>query len=442
MERPLRIAFFVGSFPVVSETFILRQITGLLDLGQDVDIYAETRAATDTPLHPAVGAYHLLERTTFMDMPVESAPWELPVCPVMDRAWVPGETDARRNLNRLAIALPKIARCLFRAPRLARKVLSRAEYGYQAESLSALYRLEKILECNEHYDVLHAHFGPIGNSFRFARELLRSPLVVSFHGYDFSTFPRKQGTGVYRKLFATADLFTTNSDYSRGQLERLGCPCEKIQKLPVGLNPDEFPFRAREKMAGQPFRIVTVGRLVEIKGHEYVIRAVAALREKAPSVRYDIVGEGPLRAKLERLVGELRLSDCVTFHGALAEDSVKRILAEADIFVLTSVSVEGDQEGQGLVLQEAQAMGLPVIATRHGAFPEGVLPDDSAFLVPERDVASLAERLEYLATHSELWPQMGRAGRKFVEERYDIRQLNARLLELYAKAMEEFRKHG
>jgi colanic acid/amylovoran biosynthesis glycosyltransferase len=248
--------------------------------------------------------------------------------------------------------------------------------------------------------------------------------------------------GIYQKLFAAADLFTANSDYTQTRLEQLGCPREKIHKLPVGLNPDEFPFRERRKMTGEPYRVVTIGRLVEIKGHEYVIRAVAALREKVPSLRYDIVGDGPLRAKLEGLVRELRLSDCVGFRGALAEDSIKQILAEADVFVLASVTVEGDQEGQGLVLQEAQAMGLPVIATQHGAFPEGVLAEESAFLVPQRDIAALAERLEYLATHPEIWSQMGRAGRIFIRERYDIRQLNSRLLELYGKAMEEFGKHA
>ena len=88
-------------------------------------------------------------------------------------------------------------------------------------------------------------------------------------------------------------------------------------------------------------------------------------------------------------------------------------------------------EGQGLVLQEAQAMGLPVVSTWHNGIPEGVLDDVSGFLVPERDVHALAEKLFYLIEHPELWPAMGRAGRKFVEQRYDIKQLNKELVELY-----------
>jgi len=85
MNRRLRIAMFVGSFPVVSETFILRQITGLIDLGHEVDIYADTRVEAGAPMHPDVAKYDLLARTTFMDMPPETAPWELPVWPLTGR---------------------------------------------------------------------------------------------------------------------------------------------------------------------------------------------------------------------------------------------------------------------------------------------------------------------------------------------------------------------
>ena len=106
--------------------------------------------------------------------------------------------------------------------------------------------------------------------------------------------------------------------------------------------------------------------------------------------------------------------------------------------MLASVSVEGDQEGQGLVLQEAQAAGLPVIATQHGALPEGILPDQSGLLVPEGEVDKLAERLNFLVEHPDIWPMMGRAGRRFVEEHFDIRKLNLRLERLYSETIDAF----
>src|SRR5260370_39293663 len=100
MKRPLRIAFFVGSFPVVSETFILRQITGLLDLGHEVDIYADVRAEPGTPVQPEVEEYRLLGRTTFMDMPPDVAPWEMPVWPPTGKTWPPGAETAVPNWHR------------------------------------------------------------------------------------------------------------------------------------------------------------------------------------------------------------------------------------------------------------------------------------------------------------------------------------------------------
>src|SRR5205823_1327520 len=96
-----------------------------------------------------------------------------------------------------------------------------------------------------------------------------------------------------------------------------------------------------------------------------------------------------------------------------------------------SVTVDGDQEGQGLVLQEAQACGLPVIATRHGAFAEGIAPENHFWMCAERDVTALAAKLTELIAASRQWPVIGNAGRVFVEKRYDIRLLNQRLVELY-----------
>jgi colanic acid/amylovoran biosynthesis glycosyltransferase len=222
-------------------------------------------------------------------------------------------------------------------------------------------------------------------------------------------------------------------------VEKLGCPKAKLRTLPVGLDLKEFPFQERTLPAGQPVRLLTVARLVEIKGHEFALRAVAQLRRSIPALRYDIVGDGPLQKPLESLVAELGLNDTVVFHGACAGDTVKSLMAQAHLFLLCSVNVEGDQEGQGLALQEAQACGLPVVATAHGALPEGLLAGRSGFLVPERDPQALAERLNYLIKHAAEWPALGRAGRAFVENRYDIHKLNERLLAIYAETIDTYR---
>src|SRR5262245_53331141 len=116
MAQALRIAMFVGSFPVLSETFVLRQITGLLDLGHEVDIYADTKPDIPAPMHPEVMKYRLLERTTYMGMPPETAPWEMPVWPATARTWPPGSATPVHNLRRLLRAFPKLCRCLAASP--------------------------------------------------------------------------------------------------------------------------------------------------------------------------------------------------------------------------------------------------------------------------------------------------------------------------------------
>ena len=244
---------------------------------------------------------------------------------------------------------------------------------------------------------------------------------------------------MYRSLFKTADAVTVNSQYTRTQLEKLGCPAGLLHLLPVGLDPAQFPFRERRQGPSEPVRILTVARLVPIKGHEYAIRALARLREQGCNVTYDIAGDGPLKTKLEALIHELNLERTVTLHGSLDSLGIRNLLDRAHIFVLASVSLDGDQEGQGLALQEAQAAGLPVIATNHGALPEGLSPGESGFLVPERDVTALAERLKYLVAHAELCASMGRKGRAFVEKNFDIQKLNHKLNVIYEMMIEN---HG
>jgi colanic acid/amylovoran biosynthesis glycosyltransferase len=436
MSRPLRIAFFLGSFPVISETFILRQITGLRDLGHDVRIFANARPDASAPIHPEVADYKLMDRTTYVNGPAESVIWELPLWPLSGKTWLPGATESIANWRRCAAALPTAARCLFQAPRLTRQLLSPDEYRYQAASWSGVYRLATLCQAGGGFDVLHAHFGPVGNSFRFARALWQAPLVVSFHGYDFSTSPRKEGRSMYERLFETADVITVNSEFTRSQVEKLGCPGGKLRKLPVGLDLKAFPFRERTLQSGEPLRLLTVARLTEIKGHEHTLRALGLLRRAVPSLQYDIVGDGPLRGRLESLVAELGLSDVVIFHGAAAADAIKSLLAQTHLFLFCSVSVEGDQEGQGLALQEAQACGVPVVATAHGALPEGLREGYSGFLVPERDPVALADRLKHLTEHAAEWPAHGRAGRAFVEGHYEIWKLNAQLVDIYSEAIQ------
>jgi colanic acid/amylovoran biosynthesis glycosyltransferase len=198
------------------------------------------------------------------------------------------------------------------------------------------------------------------------------------------------------------------------------------------MNPDEFAFRDRVRRTAEPMRILTVGRLVEKKGVEYAIRAVAQARERGLEVHYDIVGDGPLRQALSSLIDELGVRQHVVLHGARDSRFIREAMSEAHLFMLTSVTAaNGDQEGTPNSLIEAQATGLPVVSTRHSGIPEAVLDGKSGVLVAERDVAALTAVLLRLAAQPDVCREMGRKGRRHVEAQFDIRKLNRDMVGLY-----------
>src|SRR6266404_2355306 len=212
----MRIAFCVGCFPLVSETFILRQITGLMDLGHEVDIYSQRSPQVGSTLHPEVEQYALLKRTTYLDklMPAASGYWSMPVWPITGQTWLPGAETHIENIDRILQAVPALQKCLAAVPLLTIQMFDPDQYGQQAASLESLYCLAALLDRQKKYDVIHAHFGPVGSCFRFVRELWNAPLVVTFHGYDFSTVPQLQGSNVYWRLFRDADIVMGVSDYA------------------------------------------------------------------------------------------------------------------------------------------------------------------------------------------------------------------------------------
>jgi len=407
----MKIAFFVAAFPKLSETFILNQIIGLIDRGHEIDIYASSNPK-EPKVHPEVIKYNLLSRTFYINKP-------------------------NNKFIRIIKAVWLMLKNLHKEPFTIFRSLNVIKYGKDALSLTLLYSSVSFLN-NKNYDIIHCHFGPMGNLAIKLMEIgaITGKIVTSFHGYDVHMWPSKFGRDIYDNLFEKGDLFTVNTDYTSSTVIALGCKENKIVKIPVGLKPDSFPFEEKRLLKGKKINILTVARLVEKKGVEYSIKAVSKVMKEFDNLRYYIVGNGNLRNKLEKLIEELHLSGKIKILGWKNKEEIKNLYKDSYIFILSSVtSKDGNMEGQGLVLQEAQACGLPVISTYHNGIPEGVLDKKSGFLVPERDVDALAEKLEYLINHPEVWGEMGKAGRKFVEEKYDINKLNDRLVEIYKKVI-------
>lgn len=410
----MKIAFIVSEFPALSETFILNQIVGLKKQGYEIDIYAN-KLRNEAKVHPDVDKYNLLSQTYYAtNMP--------------QNRW-------KRILKSIGLILNNFPKY----PELILRVLNIFKYGKQYGSLTLLYEVIPWLPQGLTYDIIHCHFGPNGLKGALLQDIgaIQGKLITSFHGMDVNVIPRQCGADVYEQLFERGDLYTVNTEFTRDKAIALGCPQNKIVKLPVGFEISEYSFCERNLSFGEPVKIITVARLVEKKGIEYAIKAVAKVTEKYPNIIYRIAGDGLLRESLEKLILDLKISNNVKLLGWMTQDQVRQLYADSHIFVLPSVTAaNGDQEGQALVLQEAQAMGLPVVSTLHNGIPEGVLDGKSGFLVPERDVDALAEKLSYLVENPQIWAEMGRHGRVFVEERYNIEQLNEQLVEIYEKLLE------
>ena len=388
----MNIAIVVGMFPKISETFIVSQITGLIDRGHEVTIIAKERAERE--MQADVIQYGLIDRTLY--------PERLPA----------------NKLHRLAKFACDWLKLFASAPRRALASLPTDAAGLQR------FYFAKLFERRE-FDLIHCHFGFMGRQIADlkARGLISCPVITSFHGTDIGAAASSED---FRQLHEWGTKFTTNSQFLANRAIALGCPAERIDLLPVGISLPAFRFTERSLGSKQTLRLLTVGRLVASKGIGVALDAVSELAERGIDVHYDVVGDDRRWAELELQAPAGR----VRFHGALLHDQIAALCHDAHLFVLPSVGMEG----QGLVLQEAQAMGLPVIASRCCGIPEGVIDGESGILFPEGDSGALAEAILQLRAAHQRWPEIGRAGRALVERKFDIESLNGRLVEIYHEA--------
>jgi colanic acid/amylovoran biosynthesis glycosyltransferase len=279
------------------------------------------------------------------------------------------------------------------------------------------------------FDLVHSHYLGGSYEYLFLKEVFGVPLVTTFHGLP-PVGVGKLAPEKMARVFAAGDLFLVNTRFARAQLEGLGCPAGKIAILPQGSDLSRFPFRERQAPKDGRYVMLTVARLSPDKGILCAIRAVKQLAIRHPGLEYQIVGEGPERGLLKREIGA---SANVRLVGSVSSQELWRHYSEAHIFILPSIKARDGhhEETQGVVIQEAQATGLPVIATRTGGIPECVIDGQTGLLVEERSPEALAEAIERLIQDYDQARHLALAGRRFVEEHFDQRDISRRLFQLY-----------
>ena len=362
----MKITYIVGIFPKLSETFVLNQITELINRGHEIEIISISKPFEDK-IHEDVDRYNLLAKTQYI---------------------VRNQTSLGFELN------------------------------------------EKLVSSLIFTDLIHVHFAaePTDLALKISR-MLEIPFVFTAHAYDIYIHPE---INKLRDKFDRADKVITISAYNKQYLlDLLGDDLkERIDVIRCGINLDKFKYVEREQK--DIVKILTVGRFVEKKGILQAIETVHEVVKEYQNIELRIIGDGPLKDNIVNKIASLNLSDKIVLLGPQPHATVLKEMEEADIFLLHSVTSEnGDREGIPVVLMEAQATGLPVVSTLHSGIPEAVIDGQTGFLVPERDISAMAEKLKELIRSPELRIAMGKAGRRYIERNYNQRDEMNRLEELF-----------
>jgi colanic acid/amylovoran biosynthesis glycosyltransferase len=406
----MRIAYFVHAFPSWSETFVWNQITGLQARGHQVEVFAQ-RAESGSP--PLGEDGHAGLRPAVHYRPAMS----------------------NNRLVRTLKGVGLLGRALGRNPLVTLRALHVPLHGRLAASLELLYSTVPLLP-RRSFDIVHCHFGPNGILATALRDtgVLEGPIVTTFHAYDLTKYLARRGAHLYDRLLARGDLFLVVSTRWRERLRELGCPEDKIRVHHMGVACQRLSTLPKRRPDFGTPRLLSVGRLVEKKGFPYGVRAVAELMRSGRRCEYTIVGDGPLRAELERLIRQLGVANAVRLAGRRGQTDVLGYLRTSDILLAPSVTAsDGDQEGIPVVLMEAMATGLPVISTYHSGIPELVADGRSGYLVNERDVTGLTDRLAALLDNPQQRQAMGHIGRRIVERDFNIDTLNDRLVATFER---------
>ncbi|MDD5589695.1 MAG: glycosyltransferase [Candidatus Portnoybacteria bacterium] len=308
-----------GDFPYCG-TFLVDKMADLQDRGVDVEIFALKKLVNEgTPRR--YFEYKMEKWTHFLDYP-------------------------NNFLLRILAAIPKFIHILFARPVILSRVLNFKKYGRNALSLKLLFWVEPFL--GKKFDLMHCHFGPIANKFLIIRDILglEQKFMTTFYGYDVSHIFKEKPANYYDRLKKECSLFIVMSQDMKERIIGQGFPAEKIEILPPGIDADSYTFKERKLNEGEPVKIVSVGRFVEKKGFDDLLKALAIVNEK--SVRpfeCEIIGDGPLRDEIHALAAELNVKKEIKFKGYMPIEDILKIFMDRHFFVQPSKTAkDGDME--------------------------------------------------------------------------------------------------
>ena len=398
------IVYKTKNFPALSESFVLQNIVQTIRSGYDVKIVADQIFKAENAANPQlVRDFDLIAKTRRIHYPPSK------LKRAIKGLWLLLRPSCMKYGIRYILHMKAI----------------RPKYGY-------------ILQFYNQYrghEVIHIHFADNVEPVLILKRIgyLKSSIIVTFHGYDAHNMPKgSELDKLVDEYKNVVDAITVNSSYLKQVLTDIGLPSDLIKVIPMGVDKNSFKGKIRKSIES-PVKLITIGRLISLKGQEFGIRVMERLKKQGISATYTIVGQGPELANLKNLTMDLGLTDNVIFAGRLKHAEIRSSLLEHDIFLMTSVTDpdDGRMEAFGLVSIEAQSTGLPVVAFDSGGVSETIINNKTGVLVQEKNIAAMVAAILQLMQREDHYAEMSSAAVDHAIESYDLIKVNAKFEKLY-----------
>ncbi|RYE26057.1 MAG: colanic acid biosynthesis glycosyltransferase WcaL [Sphingobacteriales bacterium] len=274
-------------------------------------------------------------------------------------------------------------------------------------------------------DIIHFEFGILARETVMLKKLTDAKMIASFRGYDMY-YTGLDDKDYYKNVWQHADGFHFLGNDLKQHAMKRGYTTNKIEAIiPPAIDTDFFTPTKAEK-ADDVFNIVSVGRLTWRKGYDNALQAMRHLKDQGIPFHYTIVGDGEHLRAMQFMIQDLRLEKNITLAGSLNRDAIKILLNNSHLFLQASVS-----EGFCNAVIEAQAMGLPVVATDAGGLPENVVDGVTGFIVSRWDAKAMADKIAWCYQNRNTLVQMGEQGKQRVKEHFRVEDQINKFVEFY-----------
>lgn len=302
-----------------------------------------------------------------------------------------------------------------------------------------LYIAERIKSLN--IDIVHCHFAHIGWNFLNLKNKTNVPFIVSFYGFDYESLPHTFPVWEkrYKELFDIADLFICEGPFGASVLSSKGCPEEKIKINHLGVEINKIPFFKKPKKENE-LHLLQISNFFQKKGQIYTINAFKEALKTCPNMTLTLLGsehEGN-KSALQKIVLENNLNDKIFFHDFIDSSTLYDFMKSFQAFIHPSCYAD-DRDCEGgapIVILDAQATGMPVIATTHCDLPEEVIHEKTGLLTPEKDVEALTRSIvRFYKMNEPEYTVFSQAARNHVEQNFNVKNCSDFLRNLYEEQL-------